>query len=142
MEDLRAYAETVSTSPYLFPDPDLLHDLIHHYFTEHNIYAPILHRPSFESDVAEGLHLRDNGFGAVVLLVCAIGSRYVDDPRVLLEGSSSYSAGWPLYNQVHMVRKSSLVPPRLYDVQQFAVSEVVHRFLLSHPTVYSLQRFS
>ncbi|EIN10080.1 hypothetical protein PUNSTDRAFT_102078 [Punctularia strigosozonata HHB-11173 SS5] len=101
---------------------DLLLTLVDHYFAETNNFLPILHRPSFERDVTDGLHLRDNGFGAVVLLVCAIGSRYVDDLRVLLDESSTYSAGWPWYNQVQMVRKSSLVPPRLYDVQQYCVT--------------------
>jgi hypothetical protein len=67
-----------------FPDPALLDTLVGHYFKHVNIELPLLHRPTFERDIAQGLHRRDATFGAVVLLVCAMGSRYSDDPRVQL----------------------------------------------------------
>lgn len=47
---------------------------------------PLLHRPTFERAIKEGLHLQDPKFGANVLLVCANGARFCDDPRVLSEG--------------------------------------------------------
>ena len=56
---------------------------------------PLLHRPTFEKGLAEGLHYKDEGFGSTVLLVSALGSRFCDDPRVILEDSNSqHSAGW------------------------------------------------
>lgn len=79
-------------------------------------------KPTFDSAVREGLHLRDAGFGAVLLLVCALGSRHVNDPRVRLPSGEPQSAGWRWYNQVRMVHKSSITPPRVYDVQQYCVS--------------------
>ncbi|KAJ7115077.1 fungal-specific transcription factor domain-containing protein [Mycena crocata] len=75
-------------SPYTFPPPDLLASLIALYFTHKNLYHPLLHRPSFERAVREGRHERDAAFGAVVLLVCAIGSRWSEDARVLVPDSS------------------------------------------------------
>ena len=105
-----------------FPPPDLLEKLIDLYFKNMNDYLPLLHRPTFEQGVREGLHLRDEGFGSTVLLVCANGSRFTDDPRVLLDDNTiPQSAGWKWFQQVQMVRKSLLAPPRLYDLQIYAV---------------------
>ena len=87
-----------------------------------NDLLPLLHRPTFEQSVREGLHLRDEGFGSTVLLVCANGARFTDDARVLLDGAEvPQSAGWKWFQQVQMVRKSLLAPPRLYDLQIYAV---------------------
>jgi hypothetical protein len=48
------------------------------------MYLPLLHRPTFQN--ASGLHRVYLSFGAVVLLVCALGAKYSDDLRVLLDG--------------------------------------------------------
>lgn len=83
---------------------------------------PLFHRPSFETSVAEGLHLQDPSFGATLLLVCAIGSRYSDDPRVLYDGTTStHSAGWKWFEQVSVIRRSFIPPPSLRELQNFAV---------------------
>ncbi|TBU65203.1 fungal-specific transcription factor domain-containing protein [Dichomitus squalens] len=106
-----------------FPPPDLLEKLIDLYFKNMNDYMPLLHRPTFEQGVKEGLHLHDEGFGSTVLLVCANGSRFTDDRRVLLDDSQiPQSAGWKWFQQVQMVRKSLLAPPRLYDLQIYALT--------------------
>lgn len=115
------YVNSVARHRYDFPDVDLIPILVDQYFAQMNIYFPVLHRPTFEKALMEGLHLRDNGFGVVLLLVCAHGSRFCDDPRVLLPGCPVSSAGWRWYNQAQMVRKSPLAPRRLYDVQQYNV---------------------
>ena len=105
-----------------FPPPDLLAKLIDLYFTNINDFLPLLHRPTFEQGIKENLHLHDEGFGSTVLLVCANGSRFTDDPRVLLDDNKiPQSAGWKWFQQVQMVRKSLLAPPRLYDLQIYAV---------------------
>lgn len=66
--------------------------------------------------------MRDDGFRQVVLLVCANGSRFSDDPRVLVN-DSWHSAGWKWFSQVDMLRKSWLAPnpPSLYDLQMHCV---------------------
>jgi hypothetical protein len=62
-------------------------------------------------------------FAAVVMLVCAVASRYSNDPRVLLDGVDSWhSCGWKYFDQVQVVRKSLLAPPTLYDLQFYCVS--------------------
>lgn len=108
---------------YNFPEPDLLRDLVDLYFEHVNLFLPLLHRPTFERSISEGLHLRNELFGANVLLVCANGSRFSDDPRVLLDGEQSrHSSGWRWFDQVQMVKKSFLSPPTLYDLQFYSVS--------------------
>ena len=92
-----------------------------------NDFLPLLHRPTFEQGIREGLHLHDEGFGSTVLLVCANGARFSDDPRALLdEREHPQSAGWKWFQQVQMVRKSLLEPPRLYDLQIYAVRRSFH----------------
>ncbi|KAA1476286.1 hypothetical protein DENSPDRAFT_806972 [Dentipellis sp. KUC8613] len=107
---------------FTFPEPDLLESLIDLYFKHINVLMPLLHRPTFNAAVAEGLHHRDENFAGVLLLVCACGSRYSDDERVLLDGTDSWhSAGWAWFSQVHMVRKALLSAPCLYDLQMYSL---------------------
>lgn len=78
----------------------------------------------FEKSLADDLHRNDDGFGAVVLLVAAVGARFSDDPRVALPGTDAmYSAGWAWFNQVQMVRRSLFSPPSLYDLQIYCVRD-------------------
>ncbi|KIP05402.1 hypothetical protein PHLGIDRAFT_60579, partial [Phlebiopsis gigantea 11061_1 CR5-6] len=106
-----------------FPPEDLMTDLIELYFTRFNIGVPLLHRPTFEKGIVDDLHHRDEGFGSTVLLVCAMGARWSEDPRVILPGTNSgHSAGWEWFRQVQWVRRSLLSPPRLYDLQISALT--------------------
>lgn len=63
----------------------------------------------------------------VVLAVCAVASRYSDDPRVFLkesdpEGDEGSSAGWKYIIQVPFWRTSLCDRTSIYDLQFFAVS--------------------
>jgi len=109
-------------SEYDFPEQDLLWSLIDKYFTHINAFLPLLHRPTFESDVSHGLHLGNGGFGGVVSLVCSLGSRHTDDPRVILPGTSDVaSAGWAWFEQVQLVRNSGLAPASIHEIQSYSV---------------------
>ncbi|CDO74319.1 hypothetical protein BN946_scf184449.g4 [Trametes cinnabarina] len=59
-----------------FPEPDLMEKLVEAYFADIHPYVPVLHRQTFERDLTDGLHLRDEGFGAVVLLRYVLMSIY------------------------------------------------------------------
>jgi hypothetical protein len=112
----------LNASTFSFPDDDLFVSLIDLYFKEVNIFFPLLHRPTFERQIAEGLHNRDAMFGNVVLLVCALGSKHSDDPRVLTEGSNtSRSSGHKWFAQVDTCRKSYNKKPSLYELQMISV---------------------
>ncbi|KAJ3558753.1 hypothetical protein NM688_g738 [Phlebia brevispora] len=102
-----------------FPEPGLMQSLIDLYFSNYNIYMPLLHRPTFEKDLRSGLHLVDEGFGATVLLVCALGAKFSEDPRVLLEGVDSvHASGWKWFRAVQSERKAfRMQQPCLRDMQ-------------------------
>lgn len=96
------------------------------YFVRNNLYLPLLHRPTFERQYSERLHEADPGFACVLLLVCAVASRFSNDPRVLRQdpgqGTPSLkTAGWKYFDQVQMQRKSLTAPASLFDLQQYAV---------------------
>ncbi|KAM5544331.1 hypothetical protein V8D89_001991 [Ganoderma adspersum] len=105
-----------------FPPRDLLDGLVDLYFHHMNGHWPLLHEPTFKNTVAAGQHLRNGGFGATVLLVCAIGARFTRDPRVLLDGSDHHhSAGWKWFLLVDRLRRMSFAPAKIYDVQIYAL---------------------
>ncbi|KAF9009903.1 hypothetical protein BDQ17DRAFT_1347115 [Cyathus striatus] len=59
----------VASARYNFPPRDLMDELVDAYFEHVNLVLPLLHRPTFKRSIEEGLYLRDDGFGGVVLLV-------------------------------------------------------------------------
>jgi hypothetical protein len=103
--------------------------LIKIYFEQINPLLGILHFPSFHRSILDGLHFRDPQFGAVVLTVCALASRYSDDPRVFIEGANSeHSCGWKWYRQVRPLRATFSDVPSLYELQLICVRKIA--FLL------------
>ena len=118
---VRAKLKTAKNE-YEFPEQDLLWLLIDNYFLHVNAFLPLLHRPTFENHVSDELHLRDGAFGGVVSLVCALGSRHTDDPRVLLPGTSDLaSAGWAWFDQVQLMRNFCLAPASVHEIQSYSV---------------------
>ncbi|KAJ7442286.1 fungal-specific transcription factor domain-containing protein [Mycena latifolia] len=121
----RPSPEPVPPPQYDFPPPDLTASLVDLYFTHVNLLIPLLHRPIFVRDLASGLHLTNDGFAATLLLVCAIGSRFSSDPRVLLDGTDNlHSCGWRWFEQLQLMRDPLGPPPCLYDLQFNALSVV------------------
>ncbi|EKM58719.1 uncharacterized protein PHACADRAFT_140787 [Phanerochaete carnosa HHB-10118-sp] len=106
--------------PYTdFPEPPLMHDLLDNYFQDIHRNFPLLHRPTFLQNIASGLHLTDEGFGATVLLVCALSARFSNNHAALTPGLASWQwAGWQWFQQVRAVRKLiPLTTTTLYDLQ-------------------------
>ncbi len=117
-------SSTELPKPFTFPPPDLAEDLISNYFIHINLHVPLLHRPTFQEEVKRDLHHFHVGFACVYLLVCSIGARFSNDPRILVDGQESlHSAGWKWFQQVATVQNPlPITPPTLYDVQSYAVS--------------------
>jgi len=87
-----------------------------------NLIFPLLHRPTFEQSLADNLHLREQRFGGVVLLVAAVGARFSNDPRVSTPGTHFInSAGCVWFNQVQIALRSFCNLPGLYDLQIYCV---------------------
>ena len=96
-----------------------MQELVDKYFEFSQPLSPLLHRPTFEAEIRSGLHHRSESFGAIVLLVCALGAKQSDNPAVLPSGINSWHwAGWQWFEQVRLRRK--LVPynaPTVHDLQ-------------------------
>ncbi|KAF9778873.1 fungal-specific transcription factor domain-containing protein [Thelephora terrestris] len=106
-----------------FPDVYLLWHLVDCYFNNINTIFPILHRPSFVCSIQQRLHETSQSFGAVVLLVCAIGCGFTDDPRVLqVISPDSPCTAWKLFHQANSVQKRHYLPHSLFEAQIYPLS--------------------
>ncbi|KAJ7056842.1 fungal-specific transcription factor domain-containing protein [Mycena amicta] len=109
----------------IFPQKDLLDALVELYFTKINTILNLLHSPSFRKSLSENQHHANPHFGAVVLGVCALASRFSDDPRVLMDGTADeHSSGWRWFSQVRPIRVVawSEHPSSLYQLQLVCLS--------------------
>ncbi|KAF5313808.1 hypothetical protein D9758_017922 [Tetrapyrgos nigripes] len=113
-----------SYTPYQFPDQDLLWKLLDIYFNHHAPVYPLLHRPSFERSLVDGLHYRNRDFGNLVLMICSLASRFMDDPRNLPHPTSPpQSAGWRWFNQIRYATDRDVREPvSLHRIQMLALS--------------------
>ncbi|KAJ3989876.1 fungal-specific transcription factor domain-containing protein [Lentinula detonsa] len=109
---------------YTFPEADLMFALVTLYFSEVNVFLPILHAPSFRQCIEQNLHLHDHNFGTTLLLVCAVASRYSNDSRVFADASSQLSCGWHYFEQVQMMRRSILEVPTVYELQFYCLATI------------------
>ncbi|KZT39109.1 hypothetical protein SISSUDRAFT_1003901 [Sistotremastrum suecicum HHB10207 ss-3] len=109
--------------PVPMPEPDLFYSLTDLFFRYVNAFLPLLHRPTYERLYKERQWEKDKSLASVILVTCAVASRWSDDPRVLwAEEGSQHSAGWKFFEQSQSLRKSPLAQPCLYDLQAFALS--------------------
>ncbi|KAG8689573.1 hypothetical protein FRC11_001853 [Ceratobasidium sp. 423] len=98
------------------PPDDLIPILVDAFFDVS--FFPIIHRGMFEKQLKEGLHKRDGTFLRIVLLICANGARWCDDPRVLDERwPVSLSAGHRWFRQFDPWQKSPVERIGLQDAQ-------------------------
>ncbi|KAF8202668.1 fungal-specific transcription factor domain-containing protein [Mycena galopus ATCC 62051] len=111
--------ETGPSCPnYIFPPEDLALRLVSLYFSNVNIFFPVLNRPIFEQGLASHMHLSEHGFARLLLLVCALGSRYSDDPRVHPDRSVG-TAGWIWFDQMNLTVAAQ---PTLFDLQCYCLA--------------------
>ncbi|KAK0433515.1 hypothetical protein EV421DRAFT_1741501 [Armillaria borealis] len=94
--DSKEELEAVQMPLGRFPLADIMPTLIDAYFMYLNNFLPVLHWPTFDKSLKEGLHYRKYQLGRVVLAVHALGSKYVYVPRVLIEGELSKSSSTSL----------------------------------------------
>ncbi|KAJ6467063.1 fungal-specific transcription factor domain-containing protein [Mycena vitilis] len=117
----RPFTPLENTEPrvptYRLPSEARMAELTELYFTHQNIYLPLLHRPTFERNIADGLHLKNDGFAVTVLLVCAIGSRWDADPEV-----ADHGRGWEWFDQVGQVKSQLYMQASLYDIQYYSLA--------------------
>ena len=104
----------------------MLSELLDTYYQRVHPNYPLLHWPTFLQSINAGLHLSDEPFGAVLLLVCALGARFSTNPATLPAGATNWQwAGWQWYDQVRVARKlMPLTTTTLYDLQLATVRPV------------------
>ncbi|KAJ6457379.1 fungal-specific transcription factor domain-containing protein [Mycena sanguinolenta] len=115
---------TIEAPRQIFPPDDLLESLTKIYFEQINPVLTILHFPSFQQSLLNGLHLRSREFGSVVLVVCALASRHSEDPRVFIEGAPEHSCGWKWFQQVRPLRGEFPWGTSLYHLQFIFLSAI------------------
>ncbi|KAF5343370.1 hypothetical protein D9758_015621 [Tetrapyrgos nigripes] len=123
---------------YEFPDDDELKKLTDAYFNCHNLYSPLLHRPSFERSMADNLHLRDEAFGAVVLAVCATGSRYrytQTDSESTDQDLMLVISGMKWFQQLPLQQFAFVQNASLWHLQMYCIAMVYLQNLGSGPDV-------
>ncbi|KAG7444105.1 uncharacterized protein BT62DRAFT_995556 [Guyanagaster necrorhizus] len=109
---------------YVFPDPDLMLTLVNLYFTHYNCYLPLLHRPTFEKAMADGEHWTDHLYAGTLLLVCALGARHSNDPRVFSTQPGGNEAGWRWFEQLTLFQTAlqDRTSTTLYELQIHCLS--------------------
>ncbi|KAJ6522876.1 fungal-specific transcription factor domain-containing protein [Mycena capillaripes] len=107
------------THMYNFPSEARMSQFIELYFTHQNMYLPLLHRPTFERNIADGLHLRNDGFASTVLLVCAIASRWSAEPTVT---RVDLACGWEWFDQVPLGGNHLFGQTTFYDLQYYCLA--------------------
>ncbi|KAJ7915228.1 fungal-specific transcription factor domain-containing protein [Mycena leptocephala] len=103
-----------------FPADHLMHSLVSLYFSNVNLFIPVLHRPTFEECVHQRLHMRNLGFGTLLLLVCSLGALYVTE--LAISHTERQKLAWKWYNQVELCGHSLRHPPTLYDIQAYCLA--------------------
>ncbi|KAJ4467756.1 fungal-specific transcription factor domain-containing protein [Lentinula edodes] len=110
--------------PYVFPDDDLMHDLVDLYFAKVDPYFPMLHRTTLERSLSDSLHLTDRRVGAVLLMICSLASQHSDDPRTLDEGTKSeYFKGWKYFRQIQLTHQFE-EPPSIHEFQLYPLASL------------------
>ncbi|KAH7334230.1 hypothetical protein B0J17DRAFT_770600 [Rhizoctonia solani] len=114
------------------PPADLLSVLVDGYFDRVNTMLPILHRPLFESQLRDNLHSQDEGFARLLLVICAIGACWCEDPRVVDDQcSAGSSAAYRWFRSASRRGMNAVYRPSLINIQFMVLSSV---FLLGRPS--------
>ena len=118
------YNNNLPILPQDYPENDLLEHLIDAYFSNVNYTMPLLHKPTFINNLKyKKLH---SDFAGVVLLVCAIGSQYSDDARILSDKRDPRFVGEDYYKTFKLKchRKSLLASPSIEEIQSLILHQI------------------
>ena len=118
--------------PQDFPENDLLEHLVESYFNNVNYTFPLLHKPTFLENLKSKKFQWD--FSGVVLLICAIGSQYSDDARVLSDKKDPRFAGENFYKtfKLKCFRKSLFSSPSIEEIQSLILLQVYFQSMSPH----------
>ncbi|KAF8193968.1 fungal-specific transcription factor domain-containing protein [Mycena galopus ATCC 62051] len=132
--------ENLSVVPHrlqAFPSDPLMMSLISQYFANLNLLLPLLRRPLFLECIRQQLHLRHNGFAAVLLLVCALGSLYLTD----VPTEDRRRLAWKWYDEVELCGHSLRQQPTYYDLQAYCLATTFLHFTSNPRFAWSVAGF-
>ncbi|KAF8315626.1 hypothetical protein DL93DRAFT_2057071 [Clavulina sp. PMI_390] len=130
--------EAPPPSTFTFPPEDLASMLFDMFFLHFTPFLPVLHRPTFEAQYRSGLHFKNTSFAKSVLLVCAIGSRYCEDPRVFIEAIGPQSAGWEYFTQVRDLGPPAYASPTLHDIHCYVMLSYFLQTTCAHHSSWTI----
>ncbi|KAF5354508.1 hypothetical protein D9758_012417 [Tetrapyrgos nigripes] len=120
---------------YKFPDDVQLKRLTDIYFSSHNSYFHLLHRPTFEKAVFDRLHLRDEGFGALLLAVCALGQYLSAGNTPSSKSETGAVPGWEWFDQLPIKHFAFGRDLSLYHFQMYCIAMIYISQLDSSPDI-------
>lgn len=108
-----------------FIAPDLMDSLVQCYLSTTYYLLPFLHVPTFLADYGNPSKWGEPGFAALVVAICCLSSRHIDDPRVRSDPSDGNSAGTQWFELFGRLRTlPSADRPTVYTVQSVLVAGV------------------
>jgi hypothetical protein len=115
--------ERESLASIVFPPTDLMEALIHLFVRHVSPITPIIDISTFEKQYASGLYLRDLRHARLLLMVCALGSIYSKDPRVLYDVQGRLVPGYEYFFQLRFWR-CPYQAVQLHELQTCVVSGI------------------
>lgn len=108
-----------------FIPPDLMDSLVQCYLSTSYYLLPFLHVPTFLADYGNPAKWGEPGFGALIVAICCLSSRHIDDPRVRSDPDDGNSAGTQWFELFGRLRTlPSADRPTVYTVQSVLVAGV------------------
>ncbi|BGO90063.1 hypothetical protein NBRC10512_003597 [Rhodotorula toruloides] len=108
------------------PPTELCEQLVEAFFAQHSgVLSVLIHRKYFEECVMRGMVRTDKGFRSLYYAVCAVGARYVDDPRLLpppsvaaaFPGQARLASGFAFFSAAIATSTTPFAAPGLADIQ-------------------------
>ncbi|BGP30556.1 Gypsy retrotransposon integrase-like protein 1 [Rhodotorula toruloides] len=108
------------------PPTELCEQLVEAFFAQHSgVSSVLIHRKYFEECVMRGMVQTDKGFRSLYYAVCAVGARYVDDPRLLpppsvaaaFPGQARLASGFAFFSAAIATSTTPFAAPCLADIQ-------------------------
>ncbi|EMD32360.1 hypothetical protein CERSUDRAFT_118728 [Gelatoporia subvermispora B] len=105
--------------------PELMDSLVQCFLGTTYYLMPFLHLPTFIADYANPRKWGDPGFAALIVAICCLSSRHIDDPRVRADPTDSNSAGTQWFELFVQLRSlGGADRPTIYTVQAVLIAGV------------------
>ncbi|KAM6495014.1 Fungal specific transcription factor domain containing protein [Amanita muscaria] len=99
--------------------------LVQCYLSTTHYLLPCLHIPTFLADYGNPQKWGEPGFAALIVAICCLSSRHVDDPRVRSDPNEGITAGAHWFELYHRLRTLPIADrPTVYTIQANLIAAV------------------